>query len=139
MAEMSRGGYIAYQAPGDTDCLIMASGSEVGIALRAAQVLEQEGVAVRVISVPCLERLAEQPAEVLASLMPRSVEVRLAIEAGIGLPWRPWVGDRGDVLSIEQFGYSAPAKHVFEAVGLTVERAVKALQVLLAQRAARMQ
>ena len=139
MAEMSRGGYIAYQAPGDTDCLIMASGSEVGIALRAAQVLEQEGVAARVISVPCLERLAEQPAEVLASLMPRSVEARLAIEAGIGLPWRPWVGDRGDVLSIEQFGYSAPAKHVFDAVGLTVERAVKALQVLLAQRTTRMQ
>ena len=86
-----------------------------------------------------IELLLEGGAEVLASLMPRSVEARLAIEAGIGLPWRPWVGDHGQIIAIEQFGLSGPAHQVYQAVGLTAQHVIDAAKAQVVQRSVRME
>ncbi len=139
MAEMSQGAYVAYQSPGECDCLLMASGSEVGVVMEAAQQLEPSGIACRVISVPCMEQFAEQSMEVKEAVMPSSVSVRIAVEAGVGLSWRPWVGDRGQIIAIEQFGLSGPAQQVYQAVGLTSQRVVDVVKAQMAQRTVNME
>ena len=139
MTEMSQGAYVAYQSPGECDCLLMASGSEVGVVIEAAQQLEQSGIACRVISVPCMEQFSEQSIEVKEAVMPSSVSVRVAVEAGVGLSWRPWVGDHGQIIAIEQFGLSGPAQQVYQAVGLTTQRVVEIVKAQMAQRTVNME
>ena len=117
----------------------MASGSEVGVVMEAAQQLEQSGIACRVISVPCMEQFAEQSMEVKEAVMPSSVSVRIAVEAGVGLSWRPWVGDRGQIVAIKQFGLSGPAQQVYQAVGLTSQRVVDVVKAQMAQRTVNME
>ena len=98
---------------------LIASGSEVQLALGAAKELEASGVAARVVSMPCCETFDAQPADYRASVLPEG-GVRLAIEAAATGGWWRYVGDRGGVHGIDHFGASAPAKAVFEKFGFTV-------------------
>jgi len=137
VAGAARGAYVLREAAngnGSLDAVLIATGSEVSLALEAAQLLEEEGVAARVVSMPCWELFAEQTAEYQESVLPPSVEVRLAVEAGVGLGWERWVGDAGDVVSIERFGASAPGPTVLAQLGYTPESIAGRARALLERR-----
>jgi transketolase len=102
----------------------------VALAMAAARQLEKEGVAVRVVSMPCTQAFDRQPADYRAHVLPAGA-ARLAIEAGATAGWWRYVGARGDVLGIDRFGHSAPAKVLFEHFGFTVEAAVARARALL--------
>jgi len=118
-------------AGGPPEVLLLATGSEVALALEAHAELTKQGVRARVVSFPSWELFEAQSQEYRDSVLPPSVRARLSIEAGVGLGWRRWVGDRGDIMSIEHFGASAPYKEIYQHFGLTVEDAVaRALRLL---------
>jgi transketolase len=121
-AEVSRGGYVLSEASGGTpQVLLLASGSEVSLALAAQSALEDDGIYARVVSLPSIELFLAQPDSYRDEVLPPNIRHRLALEAAEPTPWWRWVGDAGDVLGIESFGASAPGKRLFEAFGFTVE------------------
>ena len=126
-AGVAKGGYtLAEASGGEPRAVLMSSGSEVALALRARERLEHLGVASRVVSVPSLELLARQPAEYRDSVLPPGT-FRVAIEAAHPMSWHPWVGADGIVLGIDRFGASAPYERVYEELGLTVDGIVTAV------------
>jgi transketolase len=126
------GGYVLADAPGGKPSLVLiASGSEVELALGAHERLAAERVAARVVSMPSMELFARQPREYRDAVLPPSVPARLAIEAAAAQPWYRWVGDRGAVISIERFGASAPYQRIYRELGLTVDDVVKRAKELL--------
>ena len=130
-AGLARGGYVLAEASGaKPDVVLLASGSEVSIALAARDTLEQAGTATRVVNMPCLELFAEQTQSYRDDVLPLGVP-KLAIEAAHPMPWYRWVGDRGDVMGMERFGESAPVKDVFPHFGFTPERVVERARALL--------
>ena len=130
-AGLARGGYVLAQASGaKPDVVLLASGSEVSIALAARDTLEQAGTATRVVNMPCLELFAEQTQSYRDDVLPLGVP-KLAIEAAHPMPWYRWVGDRGDVMGMERFGESAPVKDLFPHFGFTPERVVERARALL--------
>ncbi|HNU06806.1 MAG TPA: transketolase [Pyrinomonadaceae bacterium] len=121
----SKGAYVLAEASGGAPKLIIiATGSEVGLAMEAREQLEAEGTPTRVVSMPCWELFDVQSAEYRESVLPKSVKARLAVEAGVSLGWAKYVGDEGDVLAVDRFGSSAPADVVFREYGFTVENVV---------------
>ena len=129
---LQRGAYVIRDPDkGRPDLILMASGSEVHIALEAAVMLTGKGLAVRVVSLPSWELYEEQSEEYLRQVLPPEVNARVAIEAGSPLGWHRYVGLRGDVVALTHFGASAPYQVLYEKFGLTAERVVeKALSVL---------
>jgi transketolase len=122
---VARGGYILAEASGDApQVIIIATGSEVEIAVRARETLESEGVPTRVVSMPCVEWFREQDADYRESVLPSSVKARVSVEAGIALGWREFVGDEGESVSLEHFGASADAATLFREFGFTPENVV---------------
>ena len=138
VSDIERGAYVVFNAPGECDCILLATGSEVGIAIDSAVQLQKDGVCCRVISVPCLELFKLQSAEVQEQILPKSVKVRIAIEAGVPDNWHMLVGQYGDVIGIEKFGLSAPYGQVYEELGLTCAVVVSRVQTLLMQLKAAM-
>jgi transketolase len=129
---LRKGAYVLADLGGKAPAVIlMASGSEVDIALQAAEKLASKGVAVRVVSFPCWELFAEQPAAYQRAVLPPEIRARVAIEAGSPLGWHRWVGDDGVILGLDHFGASAPYKQLYEEFGLTPARVVAAAQRLL--------
>ncbi len=130
VAEIARGGYIlsAAEAP---QMLLLATGSEVALAMQAAAVLREKGYAVQVVSMPCVERFLAQNADYQAKVLPVGSK-RLAIEAGATAGWYRFVGLDGQVLGLDRFGESAPAKDLFKAFGFTVENVVAIAEKMLA-------
>ena len=122
--EVRRGGYVLIDAPGVPDIILIASGSEVQLAVGAYEELTKQGVYVRVVSLPCWELFDVQPREYRESVLPSQIKARLAIEAGVAQGWQKYVGDLGKVMSIERFGVSAPAKVIAEKFGFTVDNVV---------------
>jgi transketolase len=123
----AKGAYVLAEAPGGTpDVILIATGSEVQLAVAARETLAAEGVNARVVSAPSLEWFDEQDAAYRESVLPASVTARVSVEAGIALPWRGIVGDRGRSVSIEHFGASADYKTLFEKFGVTAEAVVEA-------------
>ncbi len=126
---LHRGAYVlaeadgngAGDAAGDPDVILIASGSEVCLALEARDALAGEGVAARVVSMPSWELFEAQTEEYRESVFPASVTARLAVEPGVTLGWERYVGPRGDVIGLERFGASAPYDVVFEHLGFTAE------------------
>jgi transketolase len=104
--------------------LIIATGSEVGLALDAREKLNAAGTPTRVVSMPCWEFFEEQSAKYKESVLPSKVKARLAIEAGVSLGWAKYVGDAGDTLTVDKFGSSAPAEDVFRDYGFTLENVI---------------
>lgn len=119
-----KGGYVLVDTEGTPDMIIIATGSEVELAVKTAATLKEEGINARVVSMPCVEIFEEQSAEYKESVLPAAVTKRMAIEAGVSMPWYKYVGTNGKILSIDHFGASAPAAKLFETFGFTVENAV---------------
>lgn len=111
--------------------ILIATGSEVGLAIEARERLTKSGVPTRLVSMPCWEFFDEQTAAYKESVFPSSVKARLAIEAGVSQGWAKYVGDGGDTLSVDRFGASAPAEDVFRDFGFTVENVIKKAKRLL--------
>jgi transketolase len=132
---LERGAYVLWDSQDAPDLILIATGSEVSLALDVARKLAEDGTAVRVVSMPCWELFAEQPAEYRDEVLPPDVPARLSIEAGVALGWREWVGDRGDSISIERFGASAPGPTVLSELGFNVDN-VAARATALLQRVA---
>jgi len=122
-----RGGYILRDS-GSAQALIIATGSEVALALAAADQLEAEGIAVRVVSMPCRELFDQQEAWYREKVLPSSIPVRVAIEAGRSLGWERYVGCEGTIIGVDRFGASAPFQRIYAEFGLTAERIVAAVK-----------
>jgi transketolase len=123
VAGVDKGAYVLKEASSAVQVTIIATGSEVGIALDAQVALEASGVATRVVSAPCLEWFNEQPTSYRESILP-STSLRVSIEAGIALGWREYVGDSGIIISLDHWGASAAAGKLFTEFGLTSDRVV---------------
>ena len=118
----NRGAYVLEDArDGRPDVLLIASGSEVSVALAAKKLLEEEGVPARVVSMPCRERFEEQPVGYREAVLPSAVAARVSVEAGSTFGWERYVGDRGVAVGIDRFGASAPAERIFRELGITPE------------------
>ena len=120
------GAYILKEASTTPQVILIATGSEVALALSAQSELEKENIPTRVVSAPCLEWFAAQPENYRASVLPPSIKARVSIEAGIAQGWRELVGDGGEIISIEHFGASASYQKLFAEFGFTVENVVAA-------------
>ncbi len=132
---VSRGAYTLLDAPsGAPNAILIASGSELHVAVAAARLLQADRVRVRVVSMPSWELFASQSAAYRDEVLPPGVKVRLAIEAASPFGWRRWVGDEGAVLAMEGFGASAPGERLFQEFQFTPERAAEIVRGLLARR-----
>jgi transketolase len=120
---VSRGGYVLREADGGTPQLILiGTGSELQLAFAAADVLEADGIATRVVSLPCWERFDAQDQAYRDAVLPPSVRKRVSVEIGVSFGWERWVGDEGAIVGLDHFGASAPAGTIFEHFGFTPER-----------------
>lgn len=122
----AKGAYIICPAKGKPDVILIATGSEVHVAIAGAKLLETEGINVQVVSAPCLEWFAEQDGAYKESVLPATVSARVSIEAGVGMGWREIVGSTGEIISLDHFGASASASHLFKEFGFTPEAVVAA-------------
>ena len=113
--------------------ILIATGSEVYLALAAREKLAQDGIKARVVSAPCLEWFKEQPTTYQEEVLPRNIKARVSIEAGIAQPWYQFIGDMGVAVSLEHFGASASASVLFKEFGFTVENIVKAAKESLSK------
>ena len=129
---LRRGAYVLSDPEGEPDALIVATGSEVNLAVQSQERLFQEkGIRVRVVSMPCWELFDEQPQDYRESVFPKTIKARLAVEAGSGLGWAKWVGFDGEVISVDRFGSSAPGSEVLKQYGFTVENVMTRVERLV--------
>ena len=128
---IERGAYVLHGGGGEPELILMGTGSEVHQAHEAAKILEAEGVRVRLVSMPCLDRFAEQDQDYRDSVLPPSVRARVAVEAASPLGWHRWVGDAGDVVAMEGFGASAPAPALYEHFGFSGQAIADRARVVL--------
>ncbi len=129
---VARGAYVLAEADGaKPDALLIATGSEVSIALEAQGKLRDSGVAARVVNMPCAEVFAEQDSEYQDEVLPPEIRTRVAIEAAHPMSWFRWVGLDGDVIGMERFGASAPFERLYQEFGITADAAVDRVKKLL--------
>jgi transketolase len=127
-----RGGYILEEASnGAPDLLLIATGSEVSIALTARERLEAEGTPTRVVSLPCIEWFRAQDDAYQQHILPPDVKARVSIEAGVPMGWREIVGEAGEIIGIDHYGASASGSVLFEQFGFTPDRVVAAAHATL--------
>jgi transketolase len=135
----ARGGYVLAEAVladgggGTPEVILIATGSEVHLALEARDLLQADGIGTRVVSMPCVEWFTEQDADYREQVLPAAVRARVSIEAGIALGWRAFVGDAGASISLEHYGASADYKKLYEEFGITAEAAAAAARDSLAR------
>ncbi|MCU8503933.1 transketolase [Vibrio vulnificus] len=132
VADIAKGGYILKDSDGKPELILIATGSEVELAVKAAEQLTAEGKKVRVVSMPATDTFDKQDAAYRESVLPSDVTARIAIEAGIADFWYKYVGFDGRIIGMTTFGESAPADQLFEMFGFTVENAVNTAKELLA-------
>ena len=123
-----RGAYVLAEG---SDVIVMASGSEVSVALAARDVLAKEGVSARVVSMPSWELFAEQDADYHEQVLPAARWQRVSVEAGVTFGWRQYVGDRGESVGVDRYGASAPGEVLMEKFGITAEAVVHAVRRVL--------
>lgn len=131
VAHIEKGGYILRDTAGQCDAIVIATGSEVGLAMSAAESLAGQGVEVRVVSMPNPCRFMAQDAAYRESVLPKAVKARVAVEAGVRHYWYPFVGDAGAIIGIDTFGASAPAPELFENYGITAENVSHTIKQML--------
>ena len=124
----ARGGYVMADTEDTPDVIIIATGSEVEVAIEARQQLAQQGVFARVVSMPCREWFDEQSEQYRESVLPSSVAARVSVEAGVAMSWHDLLGSAGRAVSIEHFGASADAKTLYREFGITPQAVVAAAQ-----------
>jgi transketolase len=131
---VAKGAYVLRDcASGTPQVILMGTGSEVQIAVAAQELLEAEGIATRVVSVPCVEWFREQDEAYKRTVLPPDVKARVSVEAGISQGWHEWVGDAGECVALEHYGASAPYAVLYEQFGLTAERVVAAARSSLSK------
>ena len=130
-SQISRGAYILKEPENDLQGIIMATGSEVGLAMQAADTLNRDGFAVRVVSMPCVDIFLEQESSYQESILPSQIRVRLAVEAAHPDYWRKFVGLEGAVIGVDTYGKSAPGGTVMELFGLNEENVVSTMRNML--------
>jgi len=133
LANIARGGYVLIDCNGVPEMIMIATGSEVSLAVLAAEQLSQTGVRVRVVSMPSTDVFLAQDAAYREEVLPKNITARVAIEAGVSMSWYQFVGGHGRVIGIDRFGASAPAKDVYKDCGLTVERILVVTKEMLSQ------
>jgi transketolase len=132
LENVARGGYVLRDMGNDADALIIATGSEVGLAMSAAKELSSQGTKVNVVSMPNPGLFLQQEESYRESVLPGAIRARVAVEAGATAGWASFVGDAGRVIGVDTFGASAPAVVLFEQYGLTVEKVSQAVRDSLA-------
>jgi transketolase len=131
LAAIRRGGYTLVDCAGTPDAILIATGSEVGLAGSAAKQLTEKGIKVRVVSMPCTEVFDAQDQGYRDGVLPPQVKARVAIEAGVTAGWWRYVGPHGRVVGLDRYGESAPAKDLFKYFGFTVDNVVKQVETAL--------
>ena len=124
VASIARGGYVLRDCDGEPQILLIATGSEVPLAISAAEILAGDGVAVRVVSMPCVEAFEAQDEDYRESVLPAAVTARVVIEAGVADGWWRYAGAAGRVIGMDRFGESAPAPELFEHFGFSIDNVV---------------
>ncbi|CAL9273378.1 MULTISPECIES: transketolase [Streptomyces] len=131
--DAAKGGYVLFEAEGgEPQVVLIATGSEVHVAVEAREALQADGVPTRVVSMPSVEWFEQQDQGYRDSVLPPSVKARVAVEAGIGLTWHKYVGDAGRIVSLEHFGASADGKVLFQEFGFTAENVAAAARESIA-------
>jgi transketolase len=128
VANISRGGYVLIEAPRDPEAIVIATGSEVGIAADAVRTMNSKGRSVRLVSMPSTNKFDAQDPGYKDSVLPPKVTRRVAVEAGVRSDWYRYVGLNGQVVGIDHFGASAPAKILFPQFGFTPEKVIEAVE-----------
>jgi len=128
---LHRGAYVLKDVNGTPDAIILASGSEVKLALEAAETLAQDGVAARVVSMPSWELFDDQTQEYKNSVLPENVKARVSIEAGATQGWHKYLGMNGIAIGLDHFGASAPINDLFTNFGITADSVVQAVKSLV--------
>jgi transketolase len=124
LVDVARGGYVLRDADGGVDIILIATGSEVALAMSAAEVLTAEGIKVRVVSMPCTDVFDLQDDDYREAVLPRSVSARVVIEAGVTEIWWRYAGPSGKVIGLDRFGESAPANELFKHFGFSIDNVV---------------
>ena len=133
-----RGAYVLRDSSnGEPDLILIGTGSEVHICSGAAELLEEDGIATRVVSAPCLDRFAEQDEDYRESVLPRSVRARVSVEAASLLGWSTWIGEDGEAIGMTTFGSSAPQPDLYEHFGFTPEKVAARARGVLERASAR--
>jgi transketolase len=132
VTDIRRGGYVLRDCSGQPQLLLIATGSEVALAIDAANRLASEGVAVRVVSLPCTDLFDAQPDDYRQRVLPREVSARVVIEAGVSACWWRFAGPQGRVIGLDRFGESAPAEQLFEHFGFSAASVVNVAREVLA-------
>ncbi|MEJ5996785.1 transketolase [Corynebacterium sp. H130] len=131
MAGVARGAYVLVDTAGTPDVILMGSGSEVSLAVEAAEQLAEAGVKARVVSFPCMDWFLEQDADYQEEVLPAAVTARVSVEAGIAMPWHRFLGTQGKAVSLEHFGASADYQTLYREFGITVDAVVSAAREAL--------
>ena len=130
---VAKGAYIVSDSPEKPDVIIIATGSEVAIAIAASELLQLKSVTARVVSAPCLEWFEEQSDSYKESVLPKEITARVSVEAGVGAGWHKYVGEKGEIVSLEHFGASASASELFKSYGFTPENIADAAMRTIAR------
>ena len=128
-----RGGYVLYDPPGGAQAILLATGSELAVALEAARRLGEGGLRARVVSLPSWELFAAQPQAYREAVLPPAVRARVSVEAGTSFGWQRWLGDLGEAVSLDHFGASAPAERLFEEFGFTAAHVADTVRRVLSR------
>jgi transketolase len=136
VAAIKRGGYVLIDSDGPPEAIVIATGSEVGIAAEAVRTMAANGRKVRLVSMPSTTTFERQDDAYKQSVLPPAIVRRVAVEAGSTEPWWQYVGLKGEIVGIDHFGASAPAKELFKAYGFTPDRVVEAVEKVLARSGA---
>ena len=130
---VAKGAYVIAETGKNPDVILIATGSEVHIAIEASKILADQNISARVVSAPCLEWFEEQSDSYKESVLPKNLVARVSIEAGVGIGWHKYVGDNGEIISLEHFGASASAGTLFKEYGFTPENIVAAAKRTIAK------
>jgi len=131
---VARGAYTIWHTSKDPDVILIATGSEVHLAIAAARLLAADNIHARVVSAPCLEWFDEQNDSYKESVLPKRIRARVSVEAGVGSGWHKYVGDDGEIISLERFGASASAGTLFKEYGFTAENIVLAAKRTISRK-----
>ena len=130
---VSKGAYVIVEPKTEAVVILIATGSEVHVAIEASKILAEQNISARVVSAPCLEWFETQSDSYKESVLPKKIKARVSIEAGVGAGWQRYVGDSGEIISLEHFGASASAGTLFKEYGFTPENVVQAAKRTIAR------
>ena len=130
---VAKGAYVIAEPKSALEVILIATGSEVHVAIEASRILAEQNISARVVSAPCLEWFEEQSDSYKESVLPKNLRARVSIEAGVGAGWQKYVGDNGEIISLEHFGASASAGSLFKDYGFTAENIVLAAKRTIAR------